>query len=257
MGVTTVDRKKVAIVTGAGQGLGRAIALALSKSGVEIAAVGRTKSKLDRTVAELSGKGIAVAADLTDPAQVRAAFQTVADQLGSADILVNCAAEYSPFSLDEATDEQITNMIAQSLTAPIFCMREAIKWMRKRGGGDIVNITSQSVEQPQPFMGVYAAAKAGVETISQGLRWELKGENFRILVCQIGVIADTPGELNERIAKSWAKTGIGPMYAFPGSKADTIAAAVAHAINAPRDTHFYTIRLRGMDPLDGSPDSSS
>ena len=97
--------------------------------------------------------------------------------------------------------------------------------------------------------------------MSQGLRWELKGENFRILVCQIGVIAETilkPGmeAMDERVAESWAKTGVGPMYAFPGSKAETIAAAVAHAVCAPRDTHFYTIRLRGMDPADGPPGPS-
>jgi NAD(P)-dependent dehydrogenase (short-subunit alcohol dehydrogenase family) len=179
----------------------------------------------------------------------------VADRLGGVDILVNCDADYTPFRLDEASDAQIMNMIPQTLTAPVFCMREAIGWMRRRGGGDIVNISSQSAEQPQPFMGLYSAAKAGIETISQNLRWELKGENFRILVCQIGVIAETvaqlDGDLGERVAASWAKTGIGPMYAFPGSKAETIAAAIAHAVDAPRDTHFQTLRLRGMDPLDG------
>jgi NAD(P)-dependent dehydrogenase (short-subunit alcohol dehydrogenase family) len=249
------DKKRTAVVTGAGQGLGRAVALALSASGIEVAAIGRTESKLQSVVAEARSKIVAVPADLTDPEQVRKAFQSAATQLGGIDILVNCAAEYSPFRIDEATDSQITNMVAVSLTATIFCMREAIHWMRKRGAGDIVNVTTQSVVLPQPFMTVYAAAKAGVETISEGLRYELKGEDIRVVICQIGVIANTvlkPGfnELQNRMGELWAKTGVGPMYAFPGSEPDTIAASIVHAINAPRDTYIQTIQLRGMDPID-------
>lgn len=245
------------MVTGAGQGLGKEITEALVASGVRVAAVGRTRSKLDQAVAPLGGSAIAVAADLTDPTQVRAMFQTVADRLGGIDILVNCAAEYSPFRIDEATDAQITNMIAQSLTSPLYCMREAIRWMRRRGAGDIMNISTQSAVLPQPFMTVYGAAKAGLETLSQGLRYELKGEDFRIMVCQVGVIANTITkdgfiELGERMYASWAKTGIGPMYALSGSDPRAIAATVVHALNAPRDTYIQTIQLRGMDPIDGS-----
>jgi NAD(P)-dependent dehydrogenase (short-subunit alcohol dehydrogenase family) len=244
----------VAVVTGAGQGLGRATAIALSAAGIEVAAVGRTRPKLEDTVGRLAGKGLAVAADLTDPDQVAKAFHTVVERFGGVDILVNCAAEYGPFRVDEATDHQITNMVAQSLTSPIFCMREAIGHMRLRGGGDIVNISTQSAELPQPFMAVYGAAKAGIETLSQGLRYELKGEDFRIIVCQIGIIADTaakPGsgweELGERISASWQMTGIGPMYPLPGTPPDGIAAAIVHAVTAPREVYLQTIKIRAAD----------
>jgi NADP-dependent 3-hydroxy acid dehydrogenase YdfG len=243
---------RIAIVTGAGQGVGRAIALALSQAGIGVAALGRTEAKLNQTVSLLSGPSLAIVADLTDPNQVRGAFQKAADELGGIDILVNCAAEYSPFRVDEATDGQILNMVSQSLTSAIFCMRDAINHMRRRGGGDIVNITTQSVELPQPFMAVYGGARAAVETISQGIRYELYGEDFRVIVCQIGVVADTivkPGfeENRARMWDLWRKTGIAPLYAYPGAPASGVAAAVRHAVTAPRDVYIPTIKIRGTD----------
>jgi NAD(P)-dependent dehydrogenase (short-subunit alcohol dehydrogenase family) len=244
---------RVALVTGAGQNVGRAIALGLGRAGIAVACVGRTRSKLDETVALLGAPGLAVTADLTDPDQVRGAFQAAAEGLGGVDILVNCAAEYAPLRVDEASDDQISNMVSQSLTSAIFCMREAIAHVRARGGGgDIVNISTQSAELPQPFMSIYGACRAAVETLSQGLRFELKGEDFRVMVCQIGVIAGTVAKPSyvaqrDRIWDLWRKTGISQMYAYPGAPAESVAAAVVHAVTAPRDVYIQTIKLRGAD----------
>jgi NAD(P)-dependent dehydrogenase (short-subunit alcohol dehydrogenase family) len=242
---------RVALVTGAGQGLGRAIAHALSEAGITVAALGRTQAKLDAVVASLPGPGLAVTCDLTDPGQVRRAFAKVTEALGGLDILVNCAAEYAHFRLEDGSDEQIDRIVAQSLTSAIYCMREAIPLLRRRGG-DIVNISSQSAEMPQPFMTVYGAAKAGLEAISQGLRWELKGDDIRIIVCQVGIIQGTtaaPGfaEIRDQVYGLWQKTGIAQMYARPGSPPDGIAQAVVHAVTAPRDVYIQTLRLRGTD----------
>ena len=113
-----------------------------------------------------------------------------------------------------------------------------------------MNVSSQSAELPQPFMTTYAAAKSGLETISAGLRYELKGDGIRVLVCQVGIVADTVPkrgftELRARIAASWAKTGIAPMYIYPGAPARAIAAAVVHAVTAPREIDIQMIKLRG------------
>jgi NADP-dependent 3-hydroxy acid dehydrogenase YdfG len=104
-------------------------------------------------------------------------------------------------------------------------------------------------------MAVYGAAKAGVEVLSQGLRWELKGEDIRFIVCQIGIVAGTvideskPGFLlhGARAHALWEKTGIAPMYAAPGTPPEGIAAAIVHAVTAPRDVYIQTLRLRGTD----------
>jgi NAD(P)-dependent dehydrogenase (short-subunit alcohol dehydrogenase family) len=247
-----LSHQRVALVTGAGQGLGRAVAAALSRAGLAVAAVGRTQAKLDATAAALPGPAIAVAADLAEPDQVRRAFAAVGERFGGLDVLVNCAAEYAHFRLEEASDDQIRRIIANTLTSAAYCTREAIPLMRARGGGDIVNISSQSAEMPQPFMTVYGAAKAGLETLSQGLRWELKGEDFRIVVCQIGIVQGTtagPGfaEIKDRVYALWEKTGIAQMYARPGTPPDGVAAAIVHAVTAPRDVYVQTLRLRGAE----------
>jgi len=251
-----VEKSRVALVTGAGQGLGRAMAIALSKAGLAVAAVGRTAGKLDETVAMLDGKGLAIAADLADPDQVRRVFKTAVGEFGRVDVLINCAADYGPFRLDEASDAQITAMIGNSMLSAIFCMREAINAMRAIGGGDIVNISTQSVEMPQPFMTVYAGVKSAIETISQGLRYELKGEDFRIMVCQIGAISDAVPNpafvaMKDRVLESWQRTGIISMYAFPGTPTEGIAAAVVHAVTAPRNVYTPLIKLRGVDVAAG------
>lgn len=247
--------EQVAIVTGAGQGLGRAIAIALSNAGFMVAAVGRTKWKLEETISLLKGPAIPITADLIDPKEVRGMYQAVIGQFGGVDVLVNCAAEYGPFRVDEASDNEITNMVAQSFTGAVFCMRDAIAHMRVRGGGDIVNISSQSAELPQPFMTVYGACKAALETLSQGLRYELKGEDFRIIVCQIGVVAGSSGDerfiaQRARMRAAYQKSGLDKMITYPGASAEAIAAAVVLALTSPRSTYTQMIKLRGADTAD-------
>lgn len=246
----TSGGSRIAIVTGAGQGVGRAVAIALADAGADVVAVGRTQAKLDSTLAAMSRPGLAFAADLKNPDAVRDLFACVMARCGGLDVLVNCAAEYRPFRLDEATDDQITGMIANSLTSTLFCIREAIPLLRRRGRGDIVTISSQSATLPQPFMLVYGGAKAALEAISQGLRFELSGEDLRIMTCQIGVVADTVpkegfAQERARMRDLWRRTGVGPMYAYPGSRAEDVAAAVLHAIDMPRSSYLETIVLRG------------
>ncbi len=195
---------------------------------------------------------MAVVADLGDPEQVRAAFHEIVEALGGVDVVINNAASYSPFRVDEASDEQLSDMMTNSLLGPIYCIRESIPLMKARGAGDIVNISTQSVESPQPYMTVYAAAKAGLETLSKGLRYELKGEPIRITAFQVGVIADTIDDEDweparrAQIHEAFDASGVGPLYVYPGSSAQSLANSVAHIVTAPRDVCLQYVEARGI-----------
>ena len=243
---------KVAIVTGGGQGLGRGIAIALSAAGFRVAILGRTLSKLEATAELCAGECLCLSCDLVDPEQVRQAFAKVDAAFGRLDVLVNNAASYAAFDLTEAKDEQIVDVVTQSLIAPMFCSREAVKAMRRSGGGDVVNISTQSVLTPQPTMIVYSAAKGGLDVFAQGLRNEFRGENIRVLTVQIGVVADSVLDTAdpEGAAKYMAgleKAGLEKAFVFPGSKPADIAASIVHAVTAPRNTVIEDIVIRGFE----------
>jgi NAD(P)-dependent dehydrogenase (short-subunit alcohol dehydrogenase family) len=247
------SKQRVAVVTGGGQGLGRETAIALSRAGLVVAVVGRTQAKLDETLAMLDGRGLAVAADLASGEQNRTAFGRIAEELGGIGVLINNAAIYAPCRLDEASDEQIESMIGNSFTGPVFSLREAVRHMRIGGrGGDIVNITSQSVQMPQPFMTVYSAAKAALETMSHGLRNELRGEPFRITNFSVGVIRQessdqiwTSPEFKERVIQGFVDSGVAPFFTFPGTTPQSLAASIVHAVTAPPDIYIERIDARG------------
>ncbi len=251
-----VQDRKVAVVTGAGQGLGQATAIALAATGMDIALVGRTRAKLEATAAMVSGRTEIVVADLVDGDQVAAAFQQVMESMGRVDVLINNAAIYNPFRLDSASNDQIESMIANSFTAPVFCMREAINCIRAgRRGGDIVNVTSQSIQMPQPYMAVYSAAKAAVDTMSRGLRTELRGEPFRITNFSVGVIESenshkiwTSREFMEEVTGAFVKSGVAPFFTSPGSSPESLANTIVHIVTAAADICLEQVDARGSHP---------
>ena len=101
---------------------------------------------------------------------MRRAFADVASRLGAPDILVNNAAICLLHRIEEMTDADAQREVATNLMGPLWCARAAIPHMRAAGRGDIVNISSESVRLPFPYLSLYAATKAGLETLSEGLR---------------------------------------------------------------------------------------
>src|SRR5215218_4834719 len=137
---------KVAVVTGASQGIGASIARVLHAEGMAVAVLARTEDKLGALAAELGDRALPVRCDVGDPDAVRAAFATVGERFGRVDALVNNAGAIGMSLLADADDAHVTSIVSANLLGPIWCSRAAIPLLDAAGGGDVVNISSRAVE---------------------------------------------------------------------------------------------------------------
>ena len=153
---------KIAVVTGAGQGVGRAIAIELSSAGHRVVLVGRTLDKLKSVAAELPGEALSLAADLTDPEAVDQLFETIEDTWGHAEILVANAGSSLAAPLTKTTDAQWQQMLDSNLTAPFRCLRRALPPMIEKRWGRIVVIASVAAKRGERQVSAYSASKHGV-----------------------------------------------------------------------------------------------
>lgn len=244
---------KTALVTGAATGLGRQVATQLVAAGCRVAILGRTVVSLQQVADELGAATFPVVADVVDPDQVRQAFAAVDSHFGDIDILINNAATYFPFRIEDASDQHRQTIINTNLLGPAYCMREAVPRMKRRGGGDIINVSSESTRNPFPFLTVYAASKGGLETLSQGLRTELKEYGIRVAVLRTGTLITTAGnnaslanwtekQLADALAL-WEKTGHNS-YSGAGMEPATVASTVIHALCLPREANMELFEVR-------------
>ena len=202
--MTAIDpeRDRVAVVSGAGTGVGRAIAAKFGALGWRVAIGGRRVDRL-RESAELvekaGGTCFAHALDVTDGDSVERFFDRAEAELGKVSVVINNAAvgRYGP--LDDFSPAEIAVEIATKLTGGLFMARRGIQTMRAEGtGGDILFISSASAAQPWPFHLPYSAANAGVEHAARILRLELEGTGIRVGVLRCGETAGTEFSLREQ-----------------------------------------------------------
>ncbi|MGE0881792.1 MAG: SDR family oxidoreductase [Acidimicrobiia bacterium] len=182
---------KVAIVTGATSGSGRAIARRFVKEGATVGLVARTKSALDETCADIGEGAVALQCDIGDPDQVRAAFKIIEDRCGKLDVLVNNTGVGRPSPVEELTDDDIMFHVRGNYLGPVYTARSAIPLMLKAGGGDIVNTSSESTLYPMPYLSLYTSTKAAVEKFSQVMGIELRHKNIRVTEFVQGVTAES------------------------------------------------------------------
>jgi meso-butanediol dehydrogenase/(S,S)-butanediol dehydrogenase/diacetyl reductase len=183
---------KVIVITGAGLGLGRALARRFAKEGESVVLLGRTLSKIQAVAQELGDRATAIACDVASPASVKAAFAEIAGRHPKIDVLINNAAVFEPFLVAEATDEQILNTIGINLGGAILCARAAIPLMGR--GGHIINVSSESVENRLPHMILYQCSKAGLERFTEGLSQELESSGIRVSAIRAGSMME-PGKV--------------------------------------------------------------
>ncbi|MGB9012926.1 MAG: SDR family NAD(P)-dependent oxidoreductase [Aeromicrobium sp.] len=153
---------KIAVVTGAGQGVGRAIAETLSADGHRVVLVGRTLSKLQSVAAELPGDALPLATDLTDAHAVLDLFDTIEESWGHPEILVANAGASLAAPLVDTTDDEWQHMLESNLTSPFRCIRRALPSMLEQRWGRIVVIASVVAKRGERQVSAYSASKHGV-----------------------------------------------------------------------------------------------
>ena len=194
---------KVALITGAGTGVGRASMKLFAAEGAKVVGVSRTKSNLDESLMQVEaagGDGHVVAADLSKPEGAEKAMAEAIKTYGRVDILVNSAGvgyswlEKSPGSMgpvDDTTPEKWAEVMAINLDSVFHMCRLAIPQMKKQGGGSIVNVTSISGFQGLPVAHTYTAAKGAAINLTRSLAITYCGDNIRVNCIAPGFI-DTP-----------------------------------------------------------------
>jgi len=242
---------KCAVITGAGSGLGRALARRLGADGNTIILLGRTRTKLEVVASEIGGTAHAVVCDVASAESVRAAFAEIAGRHAKIDVLINNAGVYRPFFVRDATDAQIASAVMTNLAGPIYCSRAAIPMMQR--GGHIINISSESVGLPHAMFSLYQSSKAGLERFTEALRAELMPDGIRVTLARAGQMmdADSTPVADAGIARRFAEENLKRGLDFrtrPISSFSSAAAVLSALIHLPHDVNVPTIILEARQP---------
>jgi NAD(P)-dependent dehydrogenase (short-subunit alcohol dehydrogenase family) len=242
--------KKVAIITGAGSGIGKATALALLQEGWCVALAGRHAEFLETTVKEAGPHGtqaLAVPTDVSEPASVQALFARTKEVFGRVDLLFNNAGTGAPpIPLEDLTYEQWKAVVDVNLTGPFLCTQEAFKLMKSQTprGGRIINNGSIAAHSPRPNSAPYTATKHAITGLTKAT--SLDGRKYDIACGQIDIgNADT---VRAARAKGGVLQAHGVVAVEPTMEVDYVARAVVHMASLPLDTNvqFMTIMATKM-----------
>ena len=242
--------RKTAIVTGAGSGIGRSVALAFLKDGYRVALAGRRKDRLEQTAKD-SGeleRSLVVPADVTDAKSVQALFAAAKEKFGRLDVLFNNAGIGTPggILLEDLTLEQWQAVVNTNLTGMFLCTQEAFRIMKAQSprGGRIINNGSISAHAPRPNSAPYTSTKHAVTGLTKSTA--LDGRKYDIACGQID-IGNARTDLAARMANGVPQAN-GQIAVEPLMDVDQVGAAVLHMANLPLETNvqFMTIMATKM-----------
>jgi 3-oxoacyl-[acyl-carrier protein] reductase len=174
---------KNAIVTGAGKGIGKAIAIALGKEGVQVGLIARTSTDLEAVAAEITALGVKAVfavADISNIAEVNKAVESIQSELGNTDILINNAGTGTFGKFLELSPEQWENQIKVNLFGVYYATRAVLPQMIERQTGDIVNVSSTAGLTGAAVTSAYSASKFGVMGLTESLMQEVRKHNIRV-----------------------------------------------------------------------------
>jgi NAD(P)-dependent dehydrogenase (short-subunit alcohol dehydrogenase family) len=230
----------VAVITGAGSGVGRAVAMALAAAGGMPVLIGRTHEPLWETaalVAGVGGQSLVRPADVTDEAAVAEVFAQAADELEGIDaaILAAGVGRYGPVESYPLADWEET--LATNLTGPFLCARAAIPHLRRNGGGAIVAVSSGAGKQGYPQLGAYSASKFGLMGLMQGLAGEVVEDGIKVCTVVPGSILTPFGGRSVTEKREEMARDPGRRYLYP----EDVAEAILFLLRQPR--HAWTQEL--------------
>jgi NAD(P)-dependent dehydrogenase (short-subunit alcohol dehydrogenase family) len=230
----------VAVITGAGSGVGRAVAMALAAAGGTPVLVGRTREPLWETaalVAGVGGQSLVRPADVTDEAEVEAVFAQAADELEGIDFAILAAGvgRYGPIETYPLADWEET--LATNLTGPFLCAKAAIPHLRKNGGGAIVAVSSGAGKQGYPQLGAYSASKFGLMGLMQGIAGEVAADSIKVCTVVPGSILTPFGGRSVAEKREEMASDPGRKYLYP----EDVAEAILFLLRQPR--HAWTQEL--------------
>jgi NAD(P)-dependent dehydrogenase (short-subunit alcohol dehydrogenase family) len=236
---------KVALVTGAGSGIGRAASLALHTAGFEVVLAGRRIAQLEQTAA--STRMLVVPTDVGNPDSVRTLFAKTKEVFGRLDLLFNNAGIGAPgVPMEDLTYEQWTSVVQVNLTGAFLCAQEAIRMMKAQQprGGRIINNGSISAHAPRPNSVPYTATKHAITGLTKSI--SLDGRNFDIACGQID-IGNAATELTERMAAGIVQAN-GSTMVEPRMDLKHVADAVVYMANLPLEANvqFMTVMATKM-----------
>ena len=237
--------RKIALVTGAGSGVGRLSAIALQEDGWTVVLAGRRAEPLQALAAEAAARGqhaVPVPTDVTDPASVQALFDTIEQEFGRLDLLFNNAGVNAPaVPMDELPLDAWFNVINTNVTGVYLCARAAFGLMRRQSpqGGRIINNGSISAHTPRPYTAPYTASKHAVSGLTKALA--LDGRAFNIVAGQID-IGNALTELSERMTRGVLQAN-GTTAPEPMMDATHVANAVRHMASLPLEANVLTMTV--------------
>jgi meso-butanediol dehydrogenase/(S,S)-butanediol dehydrogenase/diacetyl reductase len=243
---------KVIVITGAGAGLGRALARRFAADGETVVLLGRNAEKVQKVAAQIGEPALALGCDVASPDSVRAAFARIAERHPRIDVLINNAAVYEPFLIAEASDDQILKAIAINLGGPMLCSRAAIPLLGR--GGHIINLSSESVGMLFPHLVAYQSSKAGLERFSQGLHHELEPKGIRVTTVRAGQMmdADKTWAVDPAAAMRFAQAAMAAglnLRERPISQYTSVTNVFRAVIDLPPDLHAQTVLLHARAPI--------
>ena len=200
--------EKVAVVTGATKGIGKAIAQALVEAAVNVSICGRNEVELHEVVSALnqasSGRATGTVCDVRNYEDVVALFRRTADEFGGVDILVNNAGlGIFDLTVEPMSPDDFRSVLETNVFGVFYCCHEAIPLMKKRGGGYIINISSLAGTNPHPKMAAYNASKFGLNGFSEALMQEVRQEGIKVSYIMPGSVNTEFGGDEVSDSKSW------------------------------------------------------